>query len=295
MSVVVVGWILVLLGAFGLNHARDVRHEAGAVGVQLQRTQLRAWARSGVELARSTLADRTALECAVLVGPGAENPLARTQVCGEGRFCVGARRDAAEGSTWAPGLGDEAARLPVAGADSAALGMLPGMTRAGVARLLDARAVARSSRLPPFALLGLDEPSLACARRYLSRYGHAVNVNTAGPEVLRAAGLPASAVDKILQRRLGRDGLAGTADDRLFPDLESTGPALRECGLGSAEAAVLAYLVSAGRLAADSRYYQVAVRGWAAGRNGICELRVILEKPDRDPVRVVEWSENWLD
>jgi hypothetical protein len=295
VSVVVVGWILVLLGAFGLNHARDVRHEAGAVGVQIQRTQLRAWARSGVELARSTLADRTALECAILVGPGPENPLARAQVCGEGRFCVGARRDADDGTGWAPGLGDEAARLPMAGADSVALGMLPGITGAGVARLLDARAAAGASRLPPFALLGLDEPSLACARQYLTRYGQAVNVNTAGPEVLRAVGLPASAVDKLLERRRGRDGVDGTADDRLFPDLDSAGPALRECGLGSAEGAVLAYLVSAGRLAADSRYYQVAARGWAAGRDGICELRVILEKPDRDPVRVVEWSENWLD
>ena len=151
-------------------------------------------------------------------------------------------------------------------------------------------------RLPPFELLPhLDEASLESARRFLSRYGDAVNVNTAPAEVLRAMGLPRSAVDKLLDWRAGRDQTLGTADDQRFEDLEGHDKGIRACSLNSEEAAVLALLRGSGRLTVESRYFHLAARAWGEGHDGICEIRVVLERPDRDPVRIVEWTENWLN
>jgi hypothetical protein len=180
-------------------------------------------------------------------------------------------------------------------ADSIALSLVPGMTAEGVATILMARRTAGERRLPPFEMLGLDESSLDAARSHLSRYGDAVNVNTASAEVLRAVGLPASAVDKLLTWRTGRDRVLGSSDDRRFGGLKSDERDLRECRLNSEEAAILAYLASSGRLTVASRYYSLASYGWGDGLAGICEVRAVLEKPEDAPVRIVEWSEHWLN
>lgn len=295
MSVVVVSWILVLLTVFSMNYTRAAMTEARTVQLEIERHQLRAWAQSGVELAMATLDRTSRIDCAGLANPGPENPLAAVRTCGQGRFTVGTVQADRGRESWRPGLGDEGARLPVAVVDSTTLSMVPGMTTEGASAILAARAAAGEHRLPPFEMLHLDETSLAGARRFLSRYGDAVNVNTAPEEVLRAVGLPRSAVDKILRRRAGPDRVPGTADDRWFSGLETDSEAIRDCALNSEEAAVLAFLHGAGRLTVEPRYFRLASRGWGDGHDGICELRVVLEKPEQDTVRIVEWTENWLN
>jgi len=272
MSVVVVSWVLVLLAVFGVNYARDVIGESRLVQLEVERHQLRAWARSGIELARLTLEQTPAIDCAALGYDGPENPFAFPLACGQGRFAVGETLELAGDQYWLPGIGDEAALLPVALLDSLTLVALPGMTSHGIQVILMAKETAGDHRLPPFELLPhLDEASLESARLFLSRYGDAVNVNTAPAEVLQAMGLPRSAVDKLLGWR------AGT------------------CSLNSEEAAVLALLGGSGRLTVESRYFHLAARAWGEGHDGVCEIRVVLERPDRDPVRIIEWTENWLN
>ncbi len=295
MSVVIVAWILVLVGAFGLNHARDVVLDSRTVRDEVSRHQLRAWARSGVSLARFELASVTPDLRYRLVLPGADNPLEGTRACGEGRFVVGSTGGFAGRDIWLPGLADEAARLPVAVADSAALDLLPGMTSVGIARILQARRTAGDAPVPPFETMPLDDESLTCARRYLTRFGRTVNLNTASAEVLRALGLPTTAVGKLMHVRNGRDGVPGTADDRMFSSLDSATGELRECRLNSEEAAILAFLTSAGRLTTTSDIYSVAARGWAEGHDGVCEIRAVLAAPPGEQINLLAWTENWLE
>lgn len=295
MSVLVASWIMVMLAAFGLAYARDVIGESRSVGLEVDRHQLRALARSGIELTRVTLATVPPTQRARLSRAGADNPLAGPHDCGPGRFAVGQTLELDALACWAPGVGDEASRLPVAIADSASLSLLPGMTAAGCEVIGRARRQAAELRLPPFEALPLDEASLACARRYLSRHASAVNVNTAPAAVLRAVGLPDNAIDKLLDWRDGPDRMAGTSDDRTFDGLEHQQPGIKACALNSEEAAVLAYLHGTGRLTVESRFYRVAARGWAEGHAGICEVGAILEVVDPGPARIVEWTERWLN
>lgn len=296
MSVVVVSWILVLLAVFGLNYSHDMISEAGSVELEVERHQLRAWARSGVELARITLEGTPSIDCATLGLPGPENLFAFPMVCGQGNFSVGEAHAIDGKESWLPGISDEAARLPVSLADSTSLATLPGMTPSGAACILDARNSAGGNRLPPFdALAGLDASSREAAGRYLSRYGTAVNLNTAPAEVLISVGLPSRAVYKLLDWRSGGDGLAGTGDDRLFRGLGSDAEGIRSAALNSTEAATLEFLMEAGKLTVEPRYFHLAVRGWGPGYRGICEIRVVLEKLEIGVPNILEWNEKWLN
>lgn len=295
MTVVVVTWILVLMAAFGLNHTRDVLNESRSVELEIARHQLLAWAWSGVELAMATLEQTPPVETADLDGWGPDNPLAGMKECGHGRFAVGEIVSFDGVEQWRPGIRDEAARLPLAVADSIALSLIPGLSKRGVETILQSREIAGEHRPPPFAMLDLDETSLTAAQRYLSRYGDAVNVNSASAEILEAVGLPETAVDKLLGWRAGRDRMLGTGDDQHFLDLDSDSQAIRDCGLNSEEAAVLALLRGSGRLAVTSRFFRLASFGWGDGMDGICRIRAIIERPDEEPIRVVEWSEHWLN
>ena len=67
MSVVIVTWVLVLLSVFSLNYTTDALSESRSVAYELERHQLRALARSGVELTMVTLAETPLIDCAALV------------------------------------------------------------------------------------------------------------------------------------------------------------------------------------------------------------------------------------
>ena len=299
MSVVVVSWILTLLAVFGLTYSYEVRNESHLVQMEVERHQLRAWAHSGVELALAEL-DKPKRKDDVGGGPAdSENVrllFAGPRACGQGRCAVGETVTMAGGEIWLPGIVDEAGRLPVALADSTALAFLPGMTPAGARIILKARTDARANRMPPFGLLGgLDELSRDCASSYLSRYGKSVNINSASLEVLVAVGVPESATYKILKWRAGKDGVRGTRDDRWFQSLESNDQGIASCAFNSEEAAILAYLRGGARVSVESRYFSLSSRGWGPGARGICEVEVILEKPENGPATVIEMTENWLN
>ncbi|MCK9995632.1 MAG: hypothetical protein KAH56_05040 [Candidatus Krumholzibacteria bacterium] len=296
MTVVVVSWVLVLLAVFGVNYSHDVIAESRLIQLEVQQHQLRAWATSGVELARVTLGNTPRIECATLGYSGPENLFAFPLACGQGRFAVGGAYAVDDQEHWLPGIGDEAGRLPMALVDSTALAVLPGMTSYGRAVLLDAKEAAGSNRLPPFELIvDLDEASRECANRFLSRYGNAVNLNTASEEVMFAVGLPPRGVHKLLGWRSGDDQIPGTSDDRLFQSLGNDDEGIRSSALNSEEAAVLAFLVGAKRLTVEPRFFQLVSRGWGEGYKGICEIRVVLEKQKYGAPRILEWTETWLN
>ena len=296
MSVVVVSWILVLLAVFGVNYSHDMIGEARSIEMEVERHQLRAWAWSGVELARVTLEATPLIDCATLGLAGPENLFVFPLVCGQGSFAVGEASAVDGEESWLSGIADEAAKLPVTLADSTALACLPGMTPSGVAAILEAREAAGVNRLPPFETLAdLDASSRESACRHLSRYGVAVNLNTASADVLVAVGLPSRAVYKLLKWRMGPDNLPGTTDDELFRGLGSDDEGIRSSALNSQEAAALEFLAGAKRLTVQSRFYHLTSRGWGPGYQGICEIRVVLEKQDFGVPHILEWTENWLN
>lgn len=296
MSVVIVSWILVLLAVFGVTYAHDVRSESELIQLELERQQLRAWARSGVELARSRIEKVTRDNSGSLGSFGPDNPFAFPLACGRGWFAVGSSRAGSESNVWAPGIADETGRLPMAVVDSIALSLLPGMSESGIDVILKAKEQAGSNRLPPFELWpDLDQSSVASAGLFLSRYGKSVNINTASREVMIAVGLPEGAVKKLLDWRSGKDRVLGTSDDRSFTALNTTDPGIDSCSFNSEEAAVVAYLGGEGRLAIESRFFSLAARGWGEGHHGVCEIKVVLEKPEEGGTRVLEWTENWLN
>lgn len=296
MSVIVVSWILVLLSVFGVTYSHEVRGEAELVQLEVERQQLRAWSRSGVQLALAEL-DRVSRDPDSGGNWTAETKarLAGTHQLGEGRFAVGEVTMAGGSEIWLPGLTDESGRLPAALADSTALSRLPGMTPRGVHRLLTARRSSGAGRFPPIELIGgLDEGSRSSAERYLTRFGEAVNVNTASLAVLVAAGLPERAAQRMIDWRDGTDRIAGTQDDRRFVTLEAADPGVRACRLNSEEAAILAYLSGGGHLTVGSRFFRMTSRAWGPRSRGICETRAVLRVPDEGAAQVVEWTENWL-
>ena len=296
MSVVVVSWVLVLLAAFGMNYAHDVIGEARLIQVEIDRHQLRAWARSGVELAGVTLEHTPRVDCAALGYSSPDNLFSFPLACGQGRFAVGKAYAFDDQGSWRPGIEDEAGRLPVAIADSTTLAALPGMTPHGIEAILQAKETAGAQRLPPFNMLPhIDEASRDSAEHYLSRYGNAVNVNSASREVLLAVGVPPRAADKLLGWRSGTDEILGNSDDQRFQGLDGNDRGIRACALNNEEATVLAYLVGAKKLAVESSFFRLVSRSWGDGFSAICEIRVVLEKQDQGPVKVMEWTENWLN
>lgn len=296
MSVVIVSWILILLSLFGVTYAHDVRSESQLVRLELERQQLRAWARSGVELARVKLESTADDAVFLLSAADPENPLLRPAACGQGWFAVGQDLQDGSGRDWSPGIADELGRIPVSLADSTTLALLPGMTRAGIDAIGRARAAAAGNRLPPLDLLpGMDPSSRVSARRYLTRYGEGVNLNAASDEVLTALGLPARAVEKLLRWRAGKDKIPGTVDDRVFLALDETDLGIASVDLNAEEAAILAYLGSSRRLVLQSEYFSLVSRSWAEGHHGICQIHAVVRKTEMGTTEVLEWSERWLN
>lgn len=296
MTVVIVSWILVLLAVFGLNYAHDVIGESRVIQLETERHQLRAWARSGIELAKTTLENSQSIRCASLGYSGYDNPFDLPLECGQGHFAVGESWIFNGQEQWIPGIRDEGGRLPVALLDSTTLARLPGMTKHGARVILNTKESIENSPFPPFEMLAdLDQSSLESAKQYISRYGDAVNINSASVEVLVAVGLPKRAAIKLTDWRSGSDNISGTTDDQLFASLESNNKQIRACALNSEEAAVLAFLFGKKRLTVEPRYFYLVSRGWGEGHEGICEIQVILERPQNGPAIVVEWAETWLN
>lgn len=77
--------------------------------------------------------------------------------------------------------------------------------------------------------------------KYITIYGSGrINVNTAGKTVLYAIGVPAGMLDKILDIRAGKDGIAGTTDDAVFASVADVASMVtKEGGFSVAEVTAL--------------------------------------------------------
>lgn len=295
MTVVVTSWVLIVLAIFGLVYMQEVRVESRLLDLEQDKIQVAAYAGSGIEYVKALLENNPQIDCVKVSGVNSGQSNAEPVPVANGFFAIGVPVFEAGEQRWISGFVDEGSKIPLGQATLATLAKLPGMTERGINTILQVQSDSPNEGIPAFDLIaGLDETSLASAKRYLSLYAESVNINSASFEVLVALGLPERAVGKILQWRHGPDGLSGTQDDRLFSKTDSNSRDIVRCGFNSEEAAIFAYLCGSGVFSTVSHYFQAVSRGWGTGVPGVCEIQVVLEKTSRGPVIVINWRQKWI-
>lgn len=106
---------------------------------------------------------------------------------------------------------------------------------------------------------GMSEEIFAKTQEFMTIYGDgAVNINTAGPQVLLSIGLSQSLVNKILVFRAGTDSLEATADDGVFISVGDIVSGLKSMvRLTKGEEEELAYFCDKGRLSVNSYFFRI--------------------------------------
>lgn len=118
-----------------------------------------------------------------------------------------------------------------------------------------------------------------------------VNLNTASGEVLKALGMEEASVKKILSYRMGQDHEIGTADDGVFPDLETFVPLLESfAGLEPLEKENLQALAASGLLTVQSRHFLIRSLSWQTGKEQGLLVECIYDRTGE----IRQWQENFL-
>ncbi len=299
MIVVITSWVLVLLSVFGITYSVETRSDVRLTEFELDRIRLEAVARSGLTFSKVLLTQTRTSEWDSPTAGWGNNPQLGQIQCGDGFFAVGSPPDENETGIWQPGIVDQSRRIPPALFDEETLNRLPGLSPEGVHIILEALTALGPEALPPLDTLpGLDPASQQAARRYLTRYGSSVNINTTSLVILIAVGLPESAAKKVIFHRNGADGLLGTGDDHPLQATPDQPINFEDCSFNSEEAAIASFLSSRRSLTTTSDYFRVVSRGWTPGLAGICEIRVVLYHPAQPesptPATVIEWQQSWL-
>lgn len=118
-----------------------------------------------------------------------------------------------------------------------------------------------------------------------------VNLNTASPRVLEAVGLSPLLVAKMLRFRAGPDGRVGTADDGVFPDLDSVAVRLGESApLTATEEESLVNVLQSGGVGVQSHVVRMALT--TRLNDGLGTTRVTLVASGRaSGLRILQWRE----
>jgi len=138
-------------------------------------------------------------------------------------------------------------------------------------------------------VIDINENGIA---QYLTVYGNGlVNINTAGVTDLRAVGFDEDLSYKILRYRLGQDGIAGTADDRIFTGIGQIGTDLASIGesLLADEKTLLKERQK--WLKVSSEYYTICVQA-KIPKQGSLDIQAVLDKDADKGSQIVSWREN---
>ncbi len=130
---------------------------------------------------------------------------------------------------------------------------------------------------------GVDSTLLTKLRPYVTVRGATINLNTAPAVVLQAAGLSASAAEKLAAYTAGPDAKPGTKDDRQF---SSVAAAPSAAGLSPPETAT--FSAASAWLTTTSTTYALRAEGPVPGR---AAPRVIECVVDSTTWKVLEWHE----
>jgi hypothetical protein len=293
VTALVASWVLILLTVLSVSFGHQVASSAHQTQWDGERQHLATLARSGVALSQCYLdrwIDESQPDLAGLLTPADEaarpaldlswqdDPRLRAVPVGRGYVSIGYVRESADGPRTIHGIRDENSRVPVSLLDARAAQRLGGLSPEAVEALAVLRADPdRFRNVDPRSWPGLDARSRETLDRLVTAYATTVNINTASVEVLTALGIPAPGARKLLTRRDGPDGVAGTADDRLFTSLDDPEGGLRDCNLSGDEAAMVTFLAGRGHLTTRSDVFRVRSRGWVKEYGPWCEIEAVLD------------------
>ncbi|MEA3305639.1 MAG: general secretion pathway protein GspK [Candidatus Omnitrophota bacterium] len=106
---------------------------------------------------------------------------------------------------------------------------------------------------------GITDEIFSGIKHNLTVFGDGgININTAGKDVLIAAGMGAALAEKIINYRAGIDGIEATLDDGIFED---SGEIKEKLSLSEIEEEIIDSLVSSGLIAVSSDNFRVVSRG----------------------------------
>jgi len=290
VTVLVVAWVLALLSIFSLSFNHEARTELRLSRLDVEAVQARGLARSGLRLAEELAREAAAQDATASGQKWESHAVLRRVALGSGYFSVGRR----EGDEAAYGIVDENRLLPLQVASREILFRLPGLDEATVEALLRYRENVSGTGFPPLAAVpGLEPEIRDRVAGYVTSYpAGGVNINTTSRAILEALGISASTVERILARRNGRDGEAGTADDEPFTTLLTPDGGLADLGLSDEEAAAVSILAREEILVTRSDVFRARSRGWVEGSRRYCELEeVIRVTPER--LEILDWRERW--
>lgn len=201
-----------------------------------------------------------------------------------------------ESGTFIYRVSDEQARIALNGASKELLERLPGFTPQAVTELLTRRSAGKFVAHPAelLGLPGFQPDGLDTLEPLVTVQGTGpVNINTASKQVLIQLGLSPTLSDAIVRFRNGADGVWGTSDDGIFPDVEQI-PVISEQSLGPLipeDQLALSQLIGSQSLGVRSSFYRVEVEG-RTFRHGIWRKAVaILERSQGQAPVVRGWHE----
>lgn len=300
-------WSLFILASFAVTLGYQVRQKMVLVKRLESRNTLTAIAEAAIPAAIAEVKKFAEAECFSLRDSWSSNPAFRDMRIGDGTcsFVREPAEPAAPDQAEAWGLVDEESKVNINTADmqslkalmQAALGVDETEAQGLAASLIDWRdpdsmlsiplgsaedSYYRNEKYPyeakdaAFEVLdevrlvkGFDANVFEKLRKHITIYGNGrINVNTAGRAVLYAAGLPAAVVEKIIDLRAGKDGVAGTPDDIVFANISDVVPAVtKDGGFSPADVASMNNALNAHGTVASTAFTVTAVGRTDTDRN----------------------------
>jgi type II secretory pathway component PulK len=305
--VILVLWILAILALLGLGLGYAATLDQRLVGYQRDRLTALYLAKAGYFRALAELKRDATPQVDSFLDPWADNPEAfREAALGEGSVTVSYPLRGEGGvDEVVYGVVDEERRVNLNTAPKAVLVRVPGMTGEIADAIVDWRAerALGESRDRAFEVLeelllveGMTDEVLQAVRPWVTIYGDGkVNLNTAPREVLKALGLGADLVDKLLRFRSGLDGVRGTGDDQMFASLTSAGSQLTAFdSLTPQETAELTNLIAQNRLKVTSSFFRIHASGRARAGKILRSVEGVVRRGtgQSGTLTLLAWHEN---
>ena len=290
MTVLMVMWILILLSTFSLSYNNEARTELALSGTQVDLVGGRALARSGMRVAEGLAREAVSGEYVALNQGWSSNPVLRRMPIGRGYFSVGWRSQ----DSVSYGLVDEARWIPASLLTREVVARLPEVgPEFSVAAAVNEGAEMRSGVEPLVSVATLDPETRKTLAPWITEYPTGgVNINTTSPMVLEALGIPARAVERLLARRNGPDGVPGTPDDHPFSNIISPEGGWARLGLTIDESSLISALAGKGVLKTESLVFRAQSRGWVEGRSRFCEIEQVFRVAP-EGIETLHWIESW--
>jgi type II secretory pathway component PulK len=312
-------WILAILVALSLGFAYRTRLRLKQSTLKVDKLTSYNYARAGINRALVEIAhDTTSYDA--LIDTWANNPeIYRRFKLADGGFSIYNTSNRDDFSEEKFGVVDEESKININIASLKTLANLPYFTRDIAASIIDWRD-RNQIQLPggaedsyyqslpnPYSckdstiesidelllIKGITSDLLLKIEDFATVYGEGkVNINTCSKEILRALGLSAFIVDKIVGYRSGLDRIEGTYDDNVFGNPSQIVESLSNyVSLTSEEISQITSLTARNQITVFSQYFRINSKGWLQKKRAVTYITAIVKRDNENNLEVVYWRE----